>query len=1275
MPLLPSAAFNFLTRTEEEVNNPSQLEAGVAGIYSGAIRVPAGVVSFAADLIDLGLDTELATKFEKIVDDIDPFDEVAEKKAAGKITSALVQVGSAAKVGADLTLAAFKKALKAKRAGKYADLKNPNIMKAAKKANELNTRAKVGRFAVGVTGAAAGEAFVFDIENIGTLGDVFEAGPTQLDREPVEDSPSEDALRRLMNRVKFGAESAFLAPFVYGIGAGAKTLATKGKELATSNSKLLRTLDKFGALFRPRGRKPQEIFQAKRTETGRQMLDANRAIELVKRIDREVDYMFPATKTAFNRLNQKGKESFLKDLNDMIFSGDLKSKPPKNIQNELELKMIKLELPVERQNNILHAVYGARQKFSDLLEIATEQPGVTKAPGMGKDLETIMGDRVKNYLGTTYKIFEDKSLLPFANYKPSADKIEKVKTIFKRYAQKNGQELTEQELDYMVDDILKSAREGGTGKLPTFQYLNLTQGATTPDVLKTFERVVKSGKFAKGETETVIGPGSKAFRELFGTVEDARYSIYNGMARLSSIARKNQLMNDILDVDEALKAEGKSGFFYTSPLDAQRGIPNNPIVALDDYPEIFKGGNLVNRLKGFYTSKDIAEGLLNSQKVSDLFRGEAAAVNPFLSGVAWGYRNLILYPKGLSQVAKTVLSPITHFRNFFSAGAFAAANGVFFTSPRVLGNAFKGAFDKLQVGIRDEAANEAYRELLELGVVNTEVRLGDLKALLRDVKFGEGVSADNVLRPMVNKLKKGSELFQDLYVAEDDFWKLTNYAVELDRLGKAYTKAGITKTPRELKEEAADIVRNTVPNYAYVSDFVRGMRTLPVGNFLSFPTEILRTTTNIAELSIKQMQDPALRSIGIKRLLGMTATLGAVPAGFVAGFQALSNTNDEQLEAMRRYVPEWSKNSVLLPLDYNGKKYYIDFSHGNAYDTATRPFTTLLREVQSGIEDEEVLMKGVVRGMVEGLGDLASPFVSESIFTEAVLDLMARGGMTREGKKLFTDQTPRGDQIAIAVNHVAKTLMPFSPQQFERLGKAITEKPGKRGETYEVTPEIAGFFGFRPVELDVERSLGFKISGYQAGLREARREFTGGEYGVLKGGETTVDNIIRQFIKANRASYNVQREMYLDVEAAKKLGLNSGTIGTVFDKRGVNTEDLFAGYMKPYEPSEGILDRFDEISRDLGTNVYREAEPIINQILNQLDRQRLFEPFSINEEDYITTPQTQSQAPLPEQPMPNPQVVASQVSPSITSMGLTPLEQALLSDEEKAIKLRQRGMG
>jgi hypothetical protein len=48
------------------------------------------------------------------------------------------------------------------------------------------------------------------------------------------------------------------------------------------------------------------------------------------------------------------------------------------------------------------------------------------------------------------------------------------------------------------------------------------------------------------------------------------------------------------------------------------------------------------------------------------------------SGVGTFYKYALLAPKAASQIAKTILSPITHARNFISAGAFVAANGAFF---------------------------------------------------------------------------------------------------------------------------------------------------------------------------------------------------------------------------------------------------------------------------------------------------------------------------------------------------------------------------------------------------------------------------------------------------------------------------------------------------------------------------------------------------------------------------------------------------------------------
>ena len=65
--------------------------------------------------------------------------------------------------------------------------------------------------------------------------------------------------------------------------------------------------------------------------------------------------------------------------------------------------------------------------------------------------------------------------------------------------------------------------------------------------------------------------------------------------------------------------------------------------------------------------------------------------------------------------------------------------------------------------------------------------------------------------------------------------------------------------------------------------------------------------------------------------------------------------------------------------------------------------------------------------------------------------------------------------------------------------------------------------------------------------------------------------------------------------------------------------------------------------------------------------------------DYlIPEPGEQSSLPTqaPQTPQPNPAVVTPPVQPAaVAQTGLTPTEEALLSPSEKAIRLRQRGLG
>ena len=120
-----------------ELNNETNFfVAGAAGIASGIIKIPEGVVSLAAELIDLGAGTDVAADVEKFFDKINPFEEIADDRAIGKLTEALIQIGVPGAAGFKTATKLADKALKAKRSGNYANLKNPNLQKAVKKAGE-----------------------------------------------------------------------------------------------------------------------------------------------------------------------------------------------------------------------------------------------------------------------------------------------------------------------------------------------------------------------------------------------------------------------------------------------------------------------------------------------------------------------------------------------------------------------------------------------------------------------------------------------------------------------------------------------------------------------------------------------------------------------------------------------------------------------------------------------------------------------------------------------------------------------------------------------------------------------------------------------------------------------------------------------------------------------------------------------------------------------------------------------------------------------------------
>ena len=243
----------------------------------------------------------------------------------------------------------------------------------------------------------------------------------------------------------------------------------------------------------------------------------------------------------------------------------------------------------------------------------------------------------------------------------------------------------------------------------------------------------------------------------------------------------------------------------------------------------------------------------------------------------------------------------------------------------------------------------------------------------------------------------------------------------------------------EIMKQAAKIVRETVPNYAYVSDFVKGIRRSPLGSFASFPSEIFRTGGNTTMLAVKEMKDPVLQSIGMKRLTGQALTYAFFPLAAMSAGSALYGLGKEKIIAMREILPTWSEDNTIIGVYEDGKYKYIDFSHGFFYDTMIQPVNTIVANVEKAkaANEDDPLIIGFANGLSRALGKVLEPFFSESIWVGAVADVMIRNGIKDNGSPVWNPEDSIMTKWEKSTKHVAYTLSPGSLPQLRRLINAI----------------------------------------------------------------------------------------------------------------------------------------------------------------------------------------------------------------------------------------------
>ena len=1046
-------------------------------------------------------------------------------------------------------------------------------------------------------------------------------------------------------------------------------------------------------------------------------------------------------------LQKESKDEVLK-----LFDEGKRREFRKSDYYKIENGKIKYADSLEKLRNQIKAKGGDPERITNsILKVRREIDNLnldTIGQTLPEDLAKTVRANIGTYFTTEYKIFNRSN--PLKKYPVTGEQINNAKKLFVEEAEnqyratnnlkpgdtvpkgvtRNAFNQAEKEVQSFlksrsIDEIDVAAKEFQNGAKtvmtkPTAKDIKSTkieleaptQKPRDPKVAVEIEGIQVRTDALK---EKVLRPWQ---RELAGVIKDPSYSFYSSVMKIANL---NNTMRYLRQVDNLGSGAEFVNQMKVLQISKAQAVTKEQIKAIDDQIALLKGKKDASQF--IFTKNELTDkygqGAVNdprfkkyeSPQIYNKNTAENLTLTPLdgkyikktlydpmfdvtsnilnRSDIGTAYKLAILLPKAGSQVAKTILSPVTHIRNFISAGAFAGANGIFFPSygnfsalaPKLLGG--KGlvsqAYGTSLKGTFGGKVSAPYamlrRRMQRVDVLSSAVGARETEQLLKDIAKDPALMDKKAYQAMSTALDKNIagvktafSKAQELYMKEDDFWKALNWGVERGRYENVLNGLKINEknykqlmespdrflptgavNPEfaalaknlDLGEEALEnsakffrkivkrqdiaaesfegfldeiggsLVRNQVPNYNYVGRTGRALRQTPYGNFIAFPLEVMRTGNNIMAQAIEEITSgiPSIRNIGYQRLFGFGSTVLGLPKALTEFYKAKNNVDEKEMSALRKFVPEWSKNSTLLPVsrDENGYLKYVDFSYTNAYDVLTRPFRAVANRIADSDVTKSSLAQALGEGMTEGAVELLEPFASESIFTEALIDSTLRQGIGKNGRKIWQPADDSFVKVQKGIFHIAKSLQPGSYQQIKRVTRtALGKADPKYGETFELDDEIKGLFGFRPIQINPEKGLTFMTTRFNSRLKNANNLFTGS---LLRGGRVSPETLIDTYGYSETRKLAEMKEMYQNIEAARKLGVPEYKIREKVKRKGINKElfnEIIRGVYTPKRPNQFFITRMNEITRDLnekeGTdtpNPYFQALPTINDIIDR----------------------------------------------------------------------------
>ena len=540
-----------------------------------------------------------------------------------------------------------------------------------------------------------------------------------------------------------------------------------------------------------------------------------------------------------------------------------------------------------------------------------------------------------------------------------------------------------------------------------------------------------------------------------------------------------------------------------------------------------EGSKTLEPLNGLYATPELVNAIKDFDvmvKGGDLYRA-FATVNAW---VKWG---------------KTVGSVQAQFRNPLSNIVIEIMNGNFaFTGNR---QALKTVLSEFGVPSVDSAEMRRYAtRATQLGILDTTV-LNEFYQTLKDAQAYKGDTmgfAEELSGKSMNAAKKGIQVLNKTYRAGDNFFKIMAWESEIKALMRG---KGLSRQDAEV--EAAERVKNTRPTYSRVFRAVKRWRNQPLfGNFMSWPSEILRTTANSIRYSAQDMMDPGMRFHGAKRIIGLITGI-AIGAGIAEAFQWATDFNDRKLDAMRRFVAPYQKNATLAPTGVNekGEIGYIDISYTDPLEVFKGPIIA----AASGKDPEE--------GLLNSTREFLEAYLGPSILINSLASAIY--GKTPQNREIRNPQDPALDQLADTVGYVLRQNEPATVSQMRRVYYALTGSPditvSKYGRIYKPSEELSAVFGIRPQSINLSKALESKAARFNTAISDISRIFTE-TYGAA--GKVPEEDIRKQYSKMDARRRSLFDEANKDFHAAMLLGMTQGEAVAAMIAGGMSRQNAFA---------------------------------------------------------------------------------------------------------------------